>query len=625
MNKSISLCMIVKNEEKHLNRCLESVKDKVDEIIIVDTGSSDSTIEIARRYTSKIYHYEWTNDFSAARNYSLKNATSEYIIIMDADEYLDENADLKKDIKSIEDDYYLFNIKNELSFGASFIHQSVRLFANYRGLCYENRLHEHLNVLNESNNYKGNTASTVIHHTGYTNEIMESKDKIKRNLPLMLKEVEENPTAYNLYNMGKTYMATEEYKKAARYFEKAYPLSGNRSFMPELLTRLAFCLSQNNQTETGLQILNDAVNLYPQDVEMRYIQGGLFVSAGYMRDAEFTFMKCLEIGDKGTMVTEGSGGYMARFSLAEIYEQQGRMSESYDQIVKVIQSKKSFAPGLRKYFEVVSKTNIPLEDIHNNIKLIYNISNVNDLQLLLDVLYGLRHPLLDKYLSQYSISVQPNVTAAAKQYSKQYTEASSLWKTMREIPSENGIDLLLLAVLLQDESLYNLAVPYLNLSNKENKLLKTIIYNEQTTINKLSPSIIEAFEKLTVHLIVLQEYEVFERICRILLTGPFDLKYRISNAIATYGYKELAIDLLVQEFKEQPNNIQIVRLLGDICLSSNYLDDAVLFYSRLLEISPDYSSYERCIHLFEKLKDHKVVDQLKMDMKLKFPRSLWIQ
>lgn len=96
-NKSVSLCMIVKNEEKCLERCLKSVQGKVDEIIIVDTGSNDCTKEIARKYTDQVYDFEWINDFSAARNYSLNFATSDYILHMDADEILDDpENELKK-------------------------------------------------------------------------------------------------------------------------------------------------------------------------------------------------------------------------------------------------------------------------------------------------------------------------------------------------------------------------------------------------------------------------------------------------------------------------------------------------------------------------------------------------
>lgn len=99
---SISLCMIVKNEEKILARCLDSIKDLMDEIIIVDTGSTDNTKEVAARYTDKIYDFKWTDDFSAARNFSFSKATQEYIYTADADEVLDlENYEQFKQLKEL--------------------------------------------------------------------------------------------------------------------------------------------------------------------------------------------------------------------------------------------------------------------------------------------------------------------------------------------------------------------------------------------------------------------------------------------------------------------------------------------------------------------------------------------
>lgn len=99
----ISLCMIVKNEEKVLARCLESIKNAVDEIIIADTGSTDSTKEIARKYTDKLYDFEWIDDFSAARNFAFSKAEKEYIMWLDADDFVSADncermIELKKDL-----------------------------------------------------------------------------------------------------------------------------------------------------------------------------------------------------------------------------------------------------------------------------------------------------------------------------------------------------------------------------------------------------------------------------------------------------------------------------------------------------------------------------------------------
>lgn len=118
---TISLCMIVKNEEQVLARCLDSIKDLMDEIIIVDTGSTDKTKEIARKYTDKIYDFEWIDDFSAARNESFKYATMDYIYVADADEVLDEENrrrfKLLKEAMLPEIDIVQMYYRNQLSNG----------------------------------------------------------------------------------------------------------------------------------------------------------------------------------------------------------------------------------------------------------------------------------------------------------------------------------------------------------------------------------------------------------------------------------------------------------------------------------------------------------------------------
>ncbi len=121
---TISLCMIVKNEEKVLARCLDSIADMMDEIIIVDTGSTDSTKEIARRYTDKVYDFEWCDDFSVARNNSFSYATKDYIYVADADEVMDEENRKKfmqmKQVLLPEIDIVQMYYCNQLEFGTAY-------------------------------------------------------------------------------------------------------------------------------------------------------------------------------------------------------------------------------------------------------------------------------------------------------------------------------------------------------------------------------------------------------------------------------------------------------------------------------------------------------------------------
>jgi glycosyltransferase involved in cell wall biosynthesis len=113
----ISLCMIVKDEEKFLENCLNNIKNFVDEIIIVDTGSRDRTKEIAKKFTCKVYDFKWDDDFSEARNFSIKKATKEWILVLDADESISD-----KDLKKIEELIKCDNDKKVM--GYSFIQRT---------------------------------------------------------------------------------------------------------------------------------------------------------------------------------------------------------------------------------------------------------------------------------------------------------------------------------------------------------------------------------------------------------------------------------------------------------------------------------------------------------------------
>lgn len=95
MGNTLSVCIITKNEEKNISRCLESIKNIADEIIVVDTGSTDKTVEIANKYESKVSFHKWNNDFSDARNASIKKATKDWILFLDADEELPKEEGIK--------------------------------------------------------------------------------------------------------------------------------------------------------------------------------------------------------------------------------------------------------------------------------------------------------------------------------------------------------------------------------------------------------------------------------------------------------------------------------------------------------------------------------------------------
>lgn len=222
MTKKISLCMIVKNEGQTLSRCLNSVFSIVNEIIIVDTGSTDSTCDIARQYGAILHHFPWNDNFSDARNASLELAQGDWILFLDADEELSPGSQeiLFRLIENEKIEGYFVKIVNHL--GKEGWIETVpdlvfRLFRNKKEYRFRGAIHEQIaDVILENNSqarYQVAENLEIIHH-GYLDEVIEEKDKKDRNLKLIEKELESNPKNRLLqYHYGVEMFRAERYAR----------------------------------------------------------------------------------------------------------------------------------------------------------------------------------------------------------------------------------------------------------------------------------------------------------------------------------------------------------------------------------------------------------------------------
>ena len=213
--------MIIKNEERYLEGCLESVKDFVDEIVIVDTGSTDKSLIIAEKYNAKILWFNWINDFSAARNFALKNSKGNYILYLDADERISEES--IDEIKKLTAKTNLAGFKcmvespSEASGGLN-VMKYVRLFANHNAIKFTGKVHEQIENSLIENKYSILESGIKIIHLGYNVSEDELKIKAKRNLSLLLNDYEKLPTSYVAFQIGQTYVMLNELYKSEKYF-----------------------------------------------------------------------------------------------------------------------------------------------------------------------------------------------------------------------------------------------------------------------------------------------------------------------------------------------------------------------------------------------------------------------
>jgi len=243
----LSLCMIVKNEEANLNSCLESVRTLVDEIIVVDTGSTDRTMDIARSYGAKIHVFRWNNDFSSARNESLKYATGEWILVLDADEVLDMNDHTgirqlieAKDVdayrmvqrtylkRSTCADWISLEKETELARGCHGYITShlVRLFRNNKQICFKGRVHEQVEIDLLSRNKVIVTTDMPIHHYGNILGPDSLRNKQELYLRIGYDKLKDQPFDDNtLCELGVVHLELGQAEEAEKVLRRAYEIS----------------------------------------------------------------------------------------------------------------------------------------------------------------------------------------------------------------------------------------------------------------------------------------------------------------------------------------------------------------------------------------------------------------
>ncbi len=223
----ISATLIVKNEEATLEKCIASLTDIVDEIVVVDTGSTDRTMEIARQFGAVEGSFAWIKDFSAARNHALSLASGEWALWIDADEQLDPacfdpflNAVCRPHIGgfSIE----IVNFLDEGGTTTEFVHSPTRLFRRIPGVQFSEPIHEQITPSLISLGLPWTPLPEAkIYHDGYREEFVRGRDKVARTLEMLESAILENPNdPFQLFNLANTQFVAKSYAEAAQTAEK---------------------------------------------------------------------------------------------------------------------------------------------------------------------------------------------------------------------------------------------------------------------------------------------------------------------------------------------------------------------------------------------------------------------
>ena len=228
---SLSVCMIVRNEEQQLPGCLESLHGLSAQIIVVDTGSDDGTVEVAKAAGAEVHYFEWIDDFSAARNESLKYATGDWRLWLDADERVDQaTAGILRKLpqRPAKPTFYQVHLRSHQT-GDDYVSMSMshRLISHHRQFRFSGRIHEQVypSVMKWGGVEK--KSGLILDHYGYALSEQEMAKKLQRNRPLLEAMLKEGGNrTYTLFTLGQNYALGQEFERALELFEQALQEGG---------------------------------------------------------------------------------------------------------------------------------------------------------------------------------------------------------------------------------------------------------------------------------------------------------------------------------------------------------------------------------------------------------------
>lgn len=338
----LSVCLIVKNEIDVLKRCIDSVKTKlndvVDDIVIIDTGSDDGTIDLIKSLDCRLYHFKWCNDFAAARNYSLSIAKNEWVLVLDADEFVVdvEITNIDEMLNNNKNAIFEINIVNYGDFeGGSYSVSKVPRIFNKSFVSYKGIIHEEPFWLYDKGELL--TLPITIHHTGYIDSVVEKKQKANRNIMLLKESLKDNENYYLRMQLAKSFMRKEKYKEAIENLEMVVFNESCRKYDYYVTSIIEYirCLLNLKQNETAL-IFEKFWDRCCDNDEYKYYMGHVYMRCKLYEKSVDCFGGILE--KEKTQISK----VMVMYSLGQLFYVIG----IYDESIKYFEMCGSYSNSL---------------------------------------------------------------------------------------------------------------------------------------------------------------------------------------------------------------------------------------------------------------------------------------
>jgi tetratricopeptide (TPR) repeat protein len=597
---TISACLIVKNEQESLPRCLESIADIMDEIVVVDTGSSDRTIEIAEEFGCRVFRYTWTGDFSAARNESIKHAANDWLFIIDADEELPggESEKLRAIISKTKADIVSLTVYNKSpeSGRVSSILPSVRLFRRQLGLRYEGIVHNRLTL---PANIPVMRSDLSLYHYGYDLSQEKLREKRERSRALLEMQLETNPDdVFANFNMAQLliglhgtagrHTCEQIIDHAGRVIGHADPgQTGQAGYRLMAHHQMAVALSALSQYEEARQHCLEALAEKEDYLDALLTLANIYLAEADLANARTCYERFLTAVETYRPEAERHdiimhylhGRHIAHYGLGTIYRLEGRVDEALKEFFKVVRECPSYLDTGYQIGALHLDRNEPAraEDILTK-EIEHNPDSIAALKALARAveLQG-RGDRAVAYLETALIKV-PHDSEVLLQL------AHTLIRLGKRQGATKYLETILTAVPANPRTAFAAAGLYFDIGDYEKS---QSLYRVSLEHKPVWP---EAYTNLGNCFFKQEQYEEARAAYETALALKPGSRLPLRNLALTYAREHKysrAIDILQEHAEAMPDsNDDISRLIGDLhSLSRNY-PEAIRYYERHLSAHP---------------------------------------
>ncbi|MGL1933950.1 MAG: glycosyltransferase [Fibrobacterales bacterium] len=307
----VSVCMIVKNEELVLPHLLNSIQGLWDELIIVDTGSSDRTPAIIEEFGGELRSTPWEGDFAKARNVSLEGARGRWIVWFDADDVVlpEDLVRLKQLLSGTADKAYGVMVKNSTDGGKTgSVFNQIRVFPNKPGIRFTGKVHEQVLPALDQERISVEFTTIKVIHTGYVDDAIVV-DKQHRNLNIMKQEIEDQPqsvTVVKLYSIAGAYQDLKDFPVALEWYQKALERANSTGEDPHIRemcpVKIAACYAELGELNTAERVINSALEQTPSMVEAILVKAQVLTALGDIESAVVQYVNLFYFQEQPTLV-----------------------------------------------------------------------------------------------------------------------------------------------------------------------------------------------------------------------------------------------------------------------------------------------------------------------------------